>query len=382
MEHMKYQVMPDLTPIEYEALKADIEERGVLVPVEVDECGAILDGHHRVKAWAELRGEGVNLPDYPRMVRKGLTEEQKRNHARSLNVLRRHLSREQREEVMRAMRADGMTYQEIADKVGVSVYTAHSAARDVELLENKKLIGADGKARPASYERRAEVPSYSAGLFVPGDAVDLDRNAAERVAKQAQQERNGVRRQERIDRIVTISQGNSELGDELDGQYPVIYADPPWRYEHVKTDNRRIENHYPTMDLDEICALPVSDIATPDSVLFLWTTSPKLAESMRVIEAWGYTYRTCMVWDKDRIGMGYYARQQHELLLIATRGSVPVPEPENRPPSVIRIRRDDEHSSKPTEFYTMIERMYPELRKLELFARNRRNGWAAWGNQA
>ena len=89
---MKYQVMPALTPIEYEALKADIAKRGVLVPVEVDENGDMLDGHHRVKAWQELRSEGVNLPDYPRLIRSGLTEEQKRNHARSLNVLRRHLS--------------------------------------------------------------------------------------------------------------------------------------------------------------------------------------------------------------------------------------------------------------------------------------------------
>lgn len=376
---MKYQVMPDLTPIEYEALKADIEERGVLVPVEVDETGAILDGHHRVKAWQELRSEGVNLADYPRMVRRGLTEEQKRNHARSLNVLRRHLSKEQRDEVMREMRRDGATYQEIAAAVGVGVATAYRATEST--FPNEKVVGADGKARPASYERRtfnSDVPA----LFVPGGAVTLDRGAAELVAKQAQQERTAERRQERIERIVTISQGNTELGDELDGQYPIIYADPPWRYEHAKTENRAIENHYPTMDLGEICALPVSDIATPDSVLFLWTTSPKLAESMQVIEAWGYVYRTCIVWDKERIGMGYYARQQHELLLIAARGSVPVPEPENRPPSVIRIRRDDEHSSKPTEFYTMIERMYPELRKLELFARTRRAGWSAWGNQA
>ena len=371
--------MPDLTPIEYEALKADIEERGVLVPVEVDESGAILDGHHRVKAWQQLRSEGVNLPDYPRMVRRGLTEEQKRNHARSLNVLRRHLSREQRDEVMRAMRADGATYQEIAKAVGVTHPTAMAATKDV--IVNSYIENSRGQIRPTSYIPRT-FDSAPPSLFVPGGAVTLDRTAAEVVAKQAQQERTAERRQERIERINEISQGNSELGDELDGQYTIIYADPPWRYEHVKTENRAIENHYPTMDLDEICALPVSDIATPDSVLFLWTTSPKLAESMQVIDAWGYTYRTCMVWDKDRIGMGYYARQQHELLLIATRGSVPVPEPENRPPSVIRLRRDDGHSAKPAEFYAMIERMYPELRKLEMFARTRRDGWAAWGNQA
>lgn len=148
------------------------------------------------------------------------------------------------------------------------------------------------------------------------------------------------------------------------------------------TDNRKIENQYPTMTLEEICNLPVGDIASPDAVLLLWTTSPKLAESMDVINAWGFVYRTCIVWDKERIGMGYYARQQHELLLIASRGSIPVPAPENRPASVIRLKRDNEHSAKPHEFYTLIERMYPEYDRIELFARNNREGWAAWGNQA
>ena len=200
-------------------------------------------------------------------------------------------------------------------------------------------------------------------------------------AQAIRQERTDQRRQERIEKIVQIAQGNSDLA-ETAILYPIVYVDPPWRYDYSPTDNREIENHYPTMTLEEICLLPVAEIATPDSVLFLWTTSPKLAESMQVIEAWSYTYKTCMVWDKERMGMGYYARQQHELLLIATRGAVPVPDPANRPPSVIRARRDNEHSAKPTEFYEVIERMYPDLPKIELFARNRRAGWAAWGNQA
>ena len=200
-------------------------------------------------------------------------------------------------------------------------------------------------------------------------------------AKEIRQERTEQRRQERIEKIVQIAQGNTDLAETVT-LYPIVYCDPPWRYEYSPTDNREIENHYPTMTLEEICLLPVAEIATPDSVLFLWTTSPKLAESMQVIEAWGYAYKTCMIWDKERIGMGYYARQQHELLLIATRGAVPVPEPANRPPSVIRVRRDNEHSAKPVEFYEVIERMYPDLPKIELFARNRRIGWAAWGNEA
>jgi ParB family chromosome partitioning protein len=151
---MKYQVMPELTPMEFEALKADIAERGVLVPVEVDECGEVLDGHHRIRAWEELRSEGVDVPAYSRMVRAGMTEEQKRNHARSLNVLRRQLTREQRDEVMRSMRADGATYGAIAAAVGVSVGTVHNAANGVELFNSEKVIGADGKRYPASYGRR------------------------------------------------------------------------------------------------------------------------------------------------------------------------------------------------------------------------------------
>jgi N6-adenosine-specific RNA methylase IME4 len=87
-----------------------------------------------------------------------------------------------------------------------------------------------------------------------------------------------------------------------------------------------------------------------------------------------------MVWVKDKIGMGYYARSQHELLLIATRGSVPVPAAEFRPSSVIYSGRD-QHSKKPDIIYGVIEKMYPEYAKVELFARNKRDGWQAWGNQ-
>ena len=135
------------------------------------------------------------------------------------------------------------------------------------------------------------------------------------------------------------------------------------------------------MTLDEICALPVSGVAASDAVLFLWATSPKLPEAFRVLEAWGFTYKTCMVWVKDKIGMGYYARQKHELLLIATRGNIPTPAPSDRPPSVIEATRL-EHSAKPIEFYEAIERMYPTLERLELFSRSPRHGWAVWGNQA
>jgi N6-adenosine-specific RNA methylase IME4 len=163
-----------------------------------------------------------------------------------------------------------------------------------------------------------------------------------------------------------------------EGVYNLLYVDPPWRYEHVKTENRAIENHYPTMALQEICDAPIGDLADDDSILFMWATSPKLAEAMTVIAAWGFNYRTCMVWVKHAIGMGYYARQRHELLLIATKGSPGVPEPANRFDSVIEAPRG-KHSAKPEIVYDMLETMYPHFTKVELFTRTVKEGWERWG---
>lgn len=162
-----------------------------------------------------------------------------------------------------------------------------------------------------------------------------------------------------------------------EGVYDIILADPPWRYEHEVTLNRAVENHYPTMELGDICDLDIESISGKDSVLFLWTTNPKLEESLQVINSWGFQYRTNMVWIKDKIGMGYYVRAQHELLLIARKGEPGVPDPENRCSSIFAKR--EEHSKKPGEFYEIIEKMYPASKKVELFAREARIGWDMWG---
>jgi N6-adenosine-specific RNA methylase IME4 len=162
------------------------------------------------------------------------------------------------------------------------------------------------------------------------------------------------------------------------GKFNVILADPPWRYQFVETESRAIENHYPSMELEEIKALRIpSDI---DSVLYLWATAPKLEEALQVLNAWGFTYKTCAVWDKERKGMGYWFRIQHELLLVGVKGNFATPEPENRFDSIFRSPRE-EHSKKPEIVYEMIEQMFPTAKYLEVFARNIREGWASWGNQ-
>jgi len=166
-------------------------------------------------------------------------------------------------------------------------------------------------------------------------------------------------------------------------RFPVLLADPPWRYELTISDSRKVENQYPTMDLAEIKDMGENLPAAANAVLFMWATSPKVLEALEVMEAWDFVYRTCMVWTKDRIGMGVYVRQRHELVLIGTRGKPGAPEKANRPDSVISAPRA-EHSKKPAEIYEVIDRMYPRLPKLELFCRGRvyREGWSAWGNEA
>lgn len=168
------------------------------------------------------------------------------------------------------------------------------------------------------------------------------------------------------------------IGDIGTG-YQLIYADPPWQYQHAVSDSRAIEKHYPTMNLDSICGLPVMERCAPDAVLFLWATNPKLEEALTVLRTWGFSYRTNMVWVKDRIGMGYYARQQHELLLVGRRGDFPAPPPVTRSSSVLEFPRGKEHSHKPDEVSDLLVRMYPDAKKVELFARKERPGWTCWG---
>jgi phage N-6-adenine-methyltransferase len=141
----KYQVMPPLTDEEYEALKADIAERGVQVPVEYDEDGNILDGYHRVRACQEL-----GITDWPKVVRRGLTEEQKIEHALALNLHRRHLTREQRREVVARLRAQGWSVRRIAEALNVPKSTVHDDVSEIGHLNPTVITGADGKQYPAT----------------------------------------------------------------------------------------------------------------------------------------------------------------------------------------------------------------------------------------
>ena len=162
-------------------------------------------------------------------------------------------------------------------------------------------------------------------------------------------------------------------------KYNVIYADPAWRYNDKQNTKCRggAEKHYQTMSLNELCELKVKDISDKQAVLFIWTTSPLLEDTFKVIKAWGFKYKSSFVWDKVKHNMGHYNSVRHEFLLICTKGSF-TPKVKKLFDSVVSIERTV-HSRKPNEFREIISTLYPDTLKVELFARQKVEGWDAMG---
>lgn len=185
--------------------------------------------------------------------------------------------------------------------------------------------------------------------------------------------------------------------------FDLILADPPWRYDFGSTNRGAIENHYPTMPMEDLCAMRpfIDSLHNGNAILFMWTTAPKLPEGVDLIRAWGFKYKTCDVWvkvsrDKHRdqlalspemepdekklVALGYYTRIRHEMMLIGTAGKFSPPPQHLRPVSAFYAERG-RHSEKPQLGYERIEFMYPDAKRVELFARKPRDGWAHWGNE-
>ena len=166
-----------------------------------------------------------------------------------------------------------------------------------------------------------------------------------------------------------------------EGQYRVIYADPPWQYGNTMPEYFTEQaDHYDLMTLEAICALPVKELVADDAVLFLWVTSPILEEAFQVVHAWGFEYKTSFVWDKVKHCMGHYNSVRHELLLVCVRGSCQ-PDEKTLFDSVVTEERPARHSQKPEVFRKFIDTLYPIGPRIELFARTAAKGWDVWGNE-
>lgn len=175
---------------------------------------------------------------------------------------------------------------------------------------------------------------------------------------------------------------------QLGGPFDIILADPPWRFKSnsEKNPGRNAIGHYGCMELEDIAALPVGEIAAKDALLLLWVTVPFLPQGLDVARAWGFSYKSELVWVKDRPGTGFWARNRHEVVLICRRGKFPCrSKGENAPfPDSVISGQQREHSRKPDALHDMIDAVpqwVDRTSRLEMFARETRPGWTSWGNE-
>lgn len=388
--HPLANIFPWLEGAANDALREDIRQNGVREPI-VFLDGAILDGRNRYQCARHL---GV---PYPRREfgSDPLDGTDPLAFVISLNLTRRHLTEPQRASVAAKIAnmkpgdnqhsgGANLPDQPAPVPVAVAAEMLNVSERSVKSARKVHAEGAPELVAALDAGKVAVSTAADIATLPKAEQVEIVARGEKEIlaaAKAIRAEKAVARREERLDNLAEIAKGNAPLSVGV--RYPVIYADPPWRYENppIGATSRAIENHYPTMTLAEICAMPVRELATEDAILYLWATAPKLQECFEVIEAWGFEYRTNMVWDKEKIGMGYHARNQHELLLICKRGDIPPPQAGTQPSSVYREARTA-HSAKPAFFAEMIEAAYPQLPKIELFCRDPREGWAVFGNQS
>jgi len=173
-------------------------------------------------------------------------------------------------------------------------------------------------------------------------------------------------------------------------KYQIIYADPPWRYDFSPKAGSSIERHYPTLNLKDICDLSVSNLSDKNCLLFLWVTMPKLEDAIQVINAWGFVYKTCgFVWVKTSnqfpykeryLGVGSYTKANAELVLIGRKGKRPLNRKDKAIGQIVKCPRL-RHSEKPPIIRDYIVRLFGDLPRIELFARQKTEGWDVWGNE-
>jgi len=371
--HEAAHLFPEMNAQAFLELKEDIRNNGQQVPIIVQN-GYVLDGRHRYRACREL---GIT----PMVSELTVTNEPVEQVVASLNLHRRHLTEGQRAMIAARLAnssvggnqytSGAVSQAQAASNMNVSIDSLQRAKSVLNLGSTELIKAVDsGQLKVSNAAIIATLPEKA-----QNKVLELSEKEILEKAKALRKAKTEARRSQILEEIEAKRANNKPL-DPHSGPYNVILADPPWDY------MGEVAVGYPTMTLQDICAMPVKEIAADDAVLFLWCSASLIREALTVIDAWGFTYKTQSIWDKMSAGQGCYVRVQHEILLIATRGKLPEVPPTARPESVFKFRRR-EHSRKPDYCYEMIESMYPELsNKIELFCRGvPRKNWNGFGNE-
>jgi N6-adenosine-specific RNA methylase IME4 len=376
--HEVANIFPLMQGDEFEALKADIASNGQREPIWLHTDGSIIDGRNRYRACMDLDIQ----PVFRTWDGKGSLVA----FVVSLNLHRRHLDAGQRS--MIGLTVKDMLAKEIAETISekrraaVNTRWGNDEEPQIQMISTDHLYLEEVEEAPRrdALQEAATVVGVSKTYMIQAQAVQKHApEMAQRVAS-GEMKLNAAYRE-------VQHQQKRQAPPLPTSKYRVVYADPPWSYGNSgiigDTDNYgRAERHYPTMSIDELCAMgtQVREMADDNAVLFMWVTSPLLEECFPVIKAWGFKYKTSFVWDKVRHNYGHYNSVRHELLLICTRGSC-TPDVPKLFDSVVEYERTDNHSEKPEHFREMIDTLYPHGNRIELFARRAVDGWDGWGNE-
>ena len=367
-------LVPPLSKEDYTNLKESIIKDGVLYPVIINQEKVLLDGHHRLKICKEN-----NIQTIETIFKTFPNQLDEKEFVISSNLNRRHLTTAQKAdmglEILDIEREKAKQRQGERTDLKPSNIVQNSVQSEV--INNKE---DNGKAVKIA-ARKAGVSHDTlqrANKIKKASKKDPQINKRWEQAKQGKTSINSVyrdvKRKEKKEEIKTIPK------KELEGKFNVFYVDPPWEYStNASLGRGTADEHYPTMSIEKLQEMEIKPHTLNDAVLFLWTTNTHIQDAFKVMESWGFTYKTNMVWVKDRIGTGLYFRGKHEILLVGIKGSFQ-PFTTKLPESVLLAPRE-QHSKKPIIIYDIIEQMYPGQKYVELFARNKRDGWTSWGNE-
>ena len=352
-------LVPRPTKEEYRALEADIlEKMEATEPIIINQNDVILDGHTRYEICLK---HGLFYRTEARTFESELDE---KIFVVDVNLKRRHLTDMQK--ILLAKPLDDLLAEKAKRQQGTRTdLTFSSKEEKVAPIDTAKEVAKQIGVSKSTYER---------GKKIRDEGTPEEIQEASSKPKQITRVHNKIKKRQNLEEA--HAKGSPPMPE---GVYDIIYADPAWKYDSDASQRGKGDNHYATMTTKDIADLDVP--SAENALLFLWVTNAHLEDGLRVLKSWDFKYVTNFVWVKDKIGLGWFARGQHELLLLCIKGEMPHPEDHNRFSTVIQASRG-EHSVKPEIVYEMIETMYPNRKYLELFSRNQREGWTMWGLEA
>ena len=378
-EHAAAALFPEMDKKRYTELRLSIREHGLLNPIVLYQ-GEILDGRNRYQACID-ENVAPRFEDYAGNPFQ---------YAWMVNGERRDLLADQRYLIWTA--ANELSSEWEAQQVHIreegNRKRSEATKRQPRTEDGTRL--ASGPATTSGDTRDYSAETAAKTATAKATASGTNRGTVEKMdllrrkrADLAEKVRTGEMKPTEALRQMKKDEVAGKVAKLPDGKFRVLYADPPWAYR----DERAVDmaataakDHYPTMTKAELCALSVEDLAIDDAVLFCWATFPLLETAIEVVKAWGFKYKTALVWFKSRGTFGHYHKANAELVLICTRGSC-TPDADKRISQVIQAERG-EHSRKPEDFREAIDFLYPHGPRLELFRRGAApDGWQVWGNE-